>query len=135
MSVEGSSCVYLARLLASPYWTSLPLDDHIQRDPRTFGTVVGGKPLTWLDTMFTKDFAIRLSIPGIERFVAEGKRTIAPGFQRIPEPRSGIHSTLGGWVLDRLLERAGLQPIPRHRLRPEPDAFRHRGATTHVHPQ
>jgi hypothetical protein len=114
---------HLTRLLSSPYWTSLILNDHVRRDIAGAARSADGQLLTWEDAMFTRHFAMRLRSPGIDRFVAEAKRTIKPNFQWIPEPHSRQFGTLGGWVLDRLTEQITPEPEIYPTRRPASDAF------------
>ncbi|NUK85434.1 hypothetical protein [Streptomyces lunaelactis] len=106
--------IELTRILSSPYWRSLILDEHLPAStPREPFELLG----------VPADFCwLMESTPGIELFVQEIRRTVNPYFSWHPYSHYGSYPAFTKWVLDELRERFSPSPY-RHLLRPTPEVF------------
>ncbi|MFC5954765.1 TniQ family protein [Streptomyces pratens] len=103
--------IELTRLLSSPYWRSLILDDHLPAStPREPGEMLGVPArFCWLME----------STPGIEQFVREVRRTVYPRFYWNPYSSYRSYEPFTKWVLDELEERFAPSPYGSWRHQPE----------------
>ncbi|HEY9326929.1 MAG TPA: hypothetical protein VIS09_01605 [Streptomyces sp.] len=106
--------IELTRILSSPYWRSLILDEHLPAStPREPFELLG----------VPADFCwLMENTPGIELFVQEIRRTVNPYFNWHPYSHYRSYPAFTKWVLDELRERFSPSPY-RHLLRPTPEVF------------
>lgn len=130
--------VALTRLLASPAWASLILDDYPGDDAYTVGIgdlvlarlddeIRGRQPsagsaLSQPERELLREAVLLRERPGTRQFVNEVRRTVAPGYIWVPFEANNKCEPLAEWVKERVRARRS-RPGPGRRWPPPDEAL------------